>query len=63
MARAVRRVAPSTVHRIWNAFNRPAPHRTQTFKLSSDPLFVEKVRDIVGLYLSTTRACRGSLRR
>lgn len=28
------------------------PHRTETFKLSTDPLFVEKVRDIVGLYLS-----------
>jgi hypothetical protein len=28
------------------------PHRAQTFKLSSDPLFVDKVRDIVGLYLS-----------
>jgi hypothetical protein len=28
------------------------PHRSQTFKLSSDPLFVDKVRDIVGLYLS-----------
>ena len=28
------------------------PHRSQTFKLSNDPLFVDKVRDIVGLYLS-----------
>ena len=28
------------------------PHRSETFKLSSDPLFVDKVRDIVGLYLS-----------
>lgn len=43
--------APSTVHRIWGAFGLQ-PHRTETFKLSSDPLFVEKVRDIVGLYLS-----------
>ena len=43
--------APSTVHRIWRAFGLH-PHRTETFKLSSDPLFVEKVRDIVGLYLS-----------
>src|SRR5271170_3920975 len=40
----------STVHRIWNAFSLQ-PHRSETFKLSSDPLFVEKVRDIVGLYL------------
>ncbi len=43
--------APSTIHRIWRAFNLQ-PHRTETFKLSNDPLFVEKVRDIVGLYLS-----------
>jgi hypothetical protein len=28
------------------------PHRTETFELSSDPLFVDKVRDLVGLYLS-----------
>jgi transposase len=40
----------STVHRIWRAFGLQ-PHRTETFKLSADPLFVEKVRDIVGLYL------------
>jgi transposase len=40
----------STVHRIWRAFSLQ-PHRSETFKLSSDPLFVEKVRDIVGLYL------------
>ena len=43
--------APSTIHRIWRAFNLQ-PHRTETFKLSTDPLFIEKVRDIVGLYLS-----------
>jgi transposase len=43
--------APSTVRRIWRAFGLQ-PHRSETFKLSSDPLFVEKVRDIVGLYLS-----------
>jgi transposase len=43
--------APSTVHRIWRAFGLQ-PHRTESFKLSSDPLFVEKVRDIVGLYLN-----------
>jgi transposase/DNA-binding CsgD family transcriptional regulator len=40
----------STVHRIWNAFSLQ-PHRSETFKLSTDPRFVEKVRDIVGLYL------------
>lgn len=49
MARAVGH-APSTIHRIWKAFGLQ-PHRAETFKLSSDPLFVEKVRDIVGLYL------------
>jgi transposase len=43
--------SPSTIHRIWQAFGLQ-PHRSETFKLSSDPLFVEKVRDIVGLYLS-----------
>ena len=41
----------STVQRIWRAFALQ-PHRTETFKLSSDPLFIEKVRDIVGLYLN-----------
>lgn len=41
----------STVHRIWRAFALQ-PHRSETFKLSTDPLFIEKVRDIVGLYLN-----------
>lgn len=50
MARATG-YAPSTIHRIWQAFGLQ-PHRSETFKLSSDPLFVEKVRDIVGLYLA-----------
>ena len=40
----------NTVGRIWRAFGLQ-PHRTETFKLSSDPFFIEKVRDIVGLYL------------
>src|SRR5262245_842908 len=44
------RLSQSTVTRIWRAFGLQ-PHRTETFKLSPDPLFVEKVRDIVGLYL------------
>jgi transposase len=44
-------LAPSTIQRIWQAFSLQ-PHRSETFKLSTDPLFVEKVRDIVGLYLS-----------
>jgi transposase len=50
MAKAVGH-APSTIHRIWRAFGLQ-PHRSETFKLSNDPLFVEKVRDIVGLYMS-----------
>jgi transposase len=45
-------LAPSTVQRIWKAFSLQ-PHRVETFKLSTDPLFVEKVRDIIGLYLSS----------
>jgi hypothetical protein len=40
----------SSVHRIWQAFSQQ-PHRSETIKPSSDPLFVDKVRDIVGLYL------------
>ena len=40
----------TTVSRIWRAFALQ-PHRTETFKLSADPLFIEKVRDVVGLYL------------
>lgn len=49
MAEAAK-LSPSTVRRIWHAFALQ-PHRTETFKISNDPLFVEKVRDIVGLYL------------
>lgn len=45
------RISKSTVHRIWQAFG-IQPHRQRSFKLSSDPFFVEKVRDIVGLYLN-----------
>jgi len=41
----------TTIRRIWNAFGLQ-PHRSETFKLSTDPLFVDKVQDIVGLYLS-----------
>jgi transposase len=40
----------SSVHRVWRAFAL-APHRSESFKLSKDPLFIEKVRDIVGLYM------------
>jgi hypothetical protein len=41
----------TTIRRIWTAFGLQ-PHRSETFKLSSDPLFVDKVRAIVGIYLS-----------
>ena len=40
-----------TVSRIWRAFGLQ-PHRSETFKLSPDPLLIEKVRDIVGLYMN-----------
>jgi putative transposase len=41
-------ISTSTVYRLFQAFALQ-PHRTRTFKLSSNPFFVEKVRDIVGL--------------
>jgi transposase len=44
-------VSISSVQRIWRAFGL-APHRLETFKLSTDPDFVAKVRDVVGLYVS-----------
>lgn len=44
-------LSQSAISRIWRAFA-PQPHRTGAFKLSTDPLFIEKVQDIVGLYLS-----------
>src|SRR5450432_1268866 len=44
-------ISKSTVHRVFQAFALQ-PHRTRSFKLSTDPFFIEKVRDIVGLYLN-----------
>lgn len=44
-------VSTSSVQRIWRAFGLQ-PHRVETFKLSKDPLFIDKVRDVVGLYLN-----------
>ncbi|QDV37452.1 IS630 family transposase [Tautonia plasticadhaerens] len=44
-------LSQSTVGRIWRAFGLK-PHKAETFKLSTDPFFVEKVRDVVGLYMS-----------
>lgn len=45
------KVSQSTVSRVWRAFGLQ-PHRSETFKLSTDPLFIDKVRDVVGLYLN-----------
>jgi putative transposase len=44
-------ISRSTVHRVFQTFG-VQPHRTRSFKLSTDPFFIEKVRDIVGLYLN-----------
>jgi transposase len=43
-------LSQTAVSRIWRAFGLQ-PHRQESFKLSKDPLFIEKVRDVVGLYL------------
>jgi len=45
------KLSPSAVHRIWQAHGLQ-PHRTGTFKLSEDPDFVRKLRDVVGLYMN-----------
>jgi len=57
-------LSQTAVSRIWRAFGLQ-PHRQETFKLSSDPLFVDKVRDIVGLYLvhHSKQWCCASTRR
>jgi transposase len=44
-------LSPTTVRRIWHAFGLQ-PHRCETFKLSKDPYFIEKVRDVAGLYMN-----------
>ncbi len=44
-------VSPDTVNRIWRA-HELQPHRVTTFKLSHDPLFVEKLSDVIGLYMN-----------
>ena len=48
-------LSKSTIGRIWKAFDLK-PHRAEGFRLSTDPLFVEKVYDIVGLYLDPPEA-------
>jgi putative transposase len=50
-AAAASGISKSTVHRLFRSFALQ-PHRTRSFKLSTDPFFVEKVRDIAGLYLN-----------
>ena len=44
-------VSHASVHKVWQVFGLK-PHRQETFKLSTDPYFVEKVKDIIGLYMS-----------
>ena len=48
-------MSQTAVSRIWRAFGLK-PHQTETFKLSPDPQFIDKVRDIVGLYLNPPEA-------
>ena len=48
-------MSSTAIFRIWQAFGLQ-PHRVDTFKLSNDPLFIDKVRDIVGLYLDPPEA-------
>ena len=44
-------ISPTSVHRIWRAFGLQ-PWRTETFKISPDPLLIDKIRDVAGLYLA-----------
>ena len=44
-------VSHDTVSRVWRAFGLK-PHRADTFQISTDPYYVDKVRDVVGLYIS-----------
>ena len=46
-------IGKSSVSRIWHSHNLK-PHRTETFKLSRDPRFLEKLTDVVGLYLESS---------
>jgi transposase len=48
---AAQGISKSTVHNIWRSHNLK-PHRTKTFKLSRDPRFLEKLTDVIGLYLN-----------
>ncbi len=54
-------LSQSSVSRIWRAFGLK-PHLVQTWKLSTDPQFIDKVRDVVGLYLSPAGERPGPVR-
>ena len=47
---AAQGLSPASIHRIWHAHGLQ-PHRVRTFKLSTDPRFLEKLTDVVGLYV------------
>ena len=51
-------ISKSTIQRVWTTFGLQ-PHREEHFKISTDPFFIKKIRDIVGLYLTppTQRYC------
>lgn len=49
-AAAASDISETSVHRYFQPFGLQ-PHRTESFKLSTDPFFIEKLRDVVGLYL------------
>ena len=54
-------ISKSTVGRYFALFGLQ-PHRSKNFKLSTDPFFVDKVHDVVGLYLNPPRQCTGAVR-
>ena len=54
-------ISEASVRRIWRAHGLK-PHRVETFKISNDPAFAEKLEDIVGLYLNPARARAGAVR-
>ena len=58
----VQGVSPATIQRIWDAHGLQ-PHRVERFKLSTDPLFIEKVRDIAGLDCKPRRSGAGVVHR
>ena len=47
---AAQGLSPASIHRIWHVHGLP-PHRVRTFKLSTDPRVIEKLTDVVGLYV------------